>query len=76
MTIGSLKVGDIIEVDKKGWRFHGLVREVRGRTVVIQPFEANVTWRTATSHEVVGIWKANRPTRVRLGLVTEAAHGA
>lgn len=69
MTIGSVKAGDVVHVDKKGRRFHALVTGkigigaalVTGNTVkagdlTILPFTRE-TYRTASAREVVGIYR-------------------
>lgn len=68
MSIAGLKSDDIIKVDKRGRRFFAHVRNVTGRTVEFMPFDRRETYRTCTSHEIVGIWKPTKPTRERLGL--------
>lgn len=65
MTTGSLKRGDIIEVNKKGRHFLASVREV-GRIVRFIPIEAaKVSYRECTAREIIGIWHANKATASR-----------
>ena len=55
--------GDIVEVDKKGRRFHALVVAVEqsasgGRfEVELRPLHRGVSYRRATVREVVGVWR-------------------
>ncbi len=54
--------GDIVEVDKKGRRFHALVVEVdqaeSGRFHLgVRPLDSRVTYRQATVREVVAVWR-------------------
>ena len=57
--------GDIVEIDKKGRRFHALVTEVvqgeSGRFELdIRPLDSRISYRTATVREVVGLWRKAR----------------
>lgn len=62
MRLAPITPGDIVEVDKKGRRIHGLVLAVeRDGTVRFEPLERGVSWRVATAREVVQHWtKAGR----------------
>jgi hypothetical protein len=53
-----IETGDIVEVDKKGRRFMALVIGVEtGGDVRIEPVCRGVSWRSATSRELVRHWK-------------------
>jgi len=61
-TIGP---GDIVEVDKKGRRFHALVIELEqvesGRFhLSVRPLDSRISYRQATVREVVGVWRRAR----------------
>jgi hypothetical protein len=61
-TIGA---GDIVEVDKRGRRFHALVRELEqldsGRfELVLRPLDSRISYHRATVREVVGVWRKAR----------------
>ena len=55
--------GDIVEVDKKGRRFHALVEALEqsasgGRfELELRPLHRGVSYRRATVREVVGVWR-------------------
>jgi hypothetical protein len=54
--------GDIVEVDKKGRRFHALVLELdqveSGRFhLSVRPLDSRVSYRQATVREVVAVWR-------------------
>ena len=54
--------GDIVEVDKKGRRFHAIVTSIEqgdsGRfDLEFRPINRGITHRTATVREVVGVWR-------------------
>lgn len=57
--------GDIVEVDKKGRRFHALVRELEqlesGRfELSLRPLDSRVSYHRASVREVVGVWRKAR----------------
>ena len=57
-----LAPGDIVEVDRKGRRFHALVEELHQRDssrfdLVIRPLQRGITYRSATVAEVVEVWR-------------------
>ena len=57
-----LAPGDIVEVDRKGRRFHALVEELHQRDssrfdLVIRPLHRGITYRSATVAEVVEVWR-------------------
>jgi hypothetical protein len=54
--------GDIVEVDKKGRRFHAIVTSIAqsesGRfDLEVRPINKGISHRTATVREVVGVWR-------------------
>ena len=54
--------GDIVEVDKKGRRFHALVVELEqgesGRfQLSVRPLDSRISYRQATVREVVAVWR-------------------
>jgi hypothetical protein len=62
MTSKRIGPGDIVEVDKRGRRFHALVTELEqldsGRfELVLRPLDSRVSWRTASVREVVEVWR-------------------
>jgi hypothetical protein len=62
-TIGP---GDIVEVDKKGRRFHALVIELEqgasGRFELrLRPLDSRISYHHATVREVVCVWRKARP---------------
>ena len=67
-TSKGIGAGDIVEVDKRGRRFHALVTELEqletGRfELALRPLDSRVSWRTASVREVVEVWRrAGRPT--------------
>ena len=61
-TSKGIGPGDIVEVDKRGRRFHALVKELEqlesGRfELVLRPLDSRITYRTATVREVVTVWR-------------------
>ena len=64
-TSKGIGPGDIVEVDKKGRRFHALVTELQqlesGRfELVLRPLDSRITWRTASVREVREVWRRSR----------------
>jgi hypothetical protein len=64
-TSKGIAAGDIVEVDKKGRRFHAVVSRLdqqdSGRfELEVRPLERGITFRTASVREVVGVWRRAR----------------
>jgi hypothetical protein len=65
LTSKGIAPGDIVEVDRKGRRFHALVEAVDQREsgrfdLALRPLDGRSTWRSATVREVVGVWRRAR----------------
>ena len=61
-TSKGIAPGDIVEVDKKGRRFHALVVELEqgesGRFhLSVRPLDSRISYRQATVREVVAVWR-------------------
>ena len=61
----GLAPGDIVEIDKKGRRFHALVVELEqaesGRFELnVRPLDSRISYRTATVREVIDVWRKAR----------------
>jgi hypothetical protein len=61
-TSKGIGPGDIVEIDKRGRRFHALVMELQqlesGRfELSVHPLDSRISWRTATVREVVEVWR-------------------
>jgi hypothetical protein len=74
LTSKGIAAGDVVEIDKKGRRFHALVKALEQDAkgyfhLELQPFDRRVSYRQATVREVVTVWR-----RVRTG--PAAAPGA
>ncbi len=64
MRVAPIQPGDIVEVDKKGRKIHGLVLAVeRDGQVRFEPLQRGVSWRTARPREVVRHWTRARRMR-------------
>ena len=64
-TSKGIAPGDIVEVDKRGRRFHALVLELEqlesGRfELKVRPLDSRISWRTATVREVIDVWRRAR----------------
>lgn len=65
LTSKGIAVGDIVEVDRKGRRFHALVERVAQREsgrfdLEVCPLDGRTTYRTATVRDVVAVWRRAR----------------
>ena len=61
-TSKGIAPGDIVEVDKRGRRFHGLVLELSqldtGRfELSLRPLDSRISWRTCSVREVVEVYR-------------------
>jgi hypothetical protein len=64
-TSKGIGAGDIVEIDKRGRRFHALVLELEqlesGRfELKVRPLDSRISWRTATVREVIDVWRRAR----------------
>ena len=62
LTSKGIAPGDIVEIDRKGRRFHALVERIDQRDsgrfdLAVRPLDGRSTWRSATVREVVGVWR-------------------
>jgi hypothetical protein len=65
LTSKGIAPGDIVEIDRKGRRFHALVEAIEQREsgrfdLAVRPLDGRSTWRSATVREVVGVWRRAR----------------
>jgi hypothetical protein len=65
LTSKGIAPGDVVEVDKKGRRFHALVRSLEQDPkgyfhLELQPFDRRVSYRQATVREVTAVWRKVR----------------
>lgn len=70
LTSKGIAPGDIVEIDRKGRRFHALVERIDQRDsgrfdLAVRPLDGRSTWRSATVREVVGVWRKARGGAVR-----------
>lgn len=69
MTIGGIKAGDIVFVEKKqGWKFYAHVEGREGKELLIKPFNTGgpiPSYRHATSREIKKHWKQTKQPSAR-----------
>jgi hypothetical protein len=66
MTLGPIKPGDIVEVEKRGVTFFAKVEgKPGGGVVTLRPFEKWVTYRECRSREIVGHYRKSKATLER-----------
>lgn len=61
-TAKGIAPGDIVEIDKKGRRFHALVVEMEQLEsnrfeLKVRPLDSRVSYRTASVREVLEVWR-------------------
>jgi hypothetical protein len=61
----AIAPGDVVEVDRKGRRFHALVISLDQRDsgrfeLELRPFDSRISYRSATVRDVVGLWRRAR----------------
>ena len=62
VRLEGIQVGDIVEVDRLGRRFHSLVTGTDSGGLSIQPLDRRITYRSCRAHQVVAHWaKRGRP---------------
>ena len=62
MRLEGIHTGDIVEVDRRGRRFHALVTGHAPGGLALQPIDRRVNYYSAKSREVIGHWvKRGRP---------------
>jgi hypothetical protein len=65
LTSKGIAPGDVVEIDKKGRRFHALVKELHQDEkgyyhLDLHPFDRRVSYHHATVREVVTVWRRVR----------------
>ena len=61
-TSKGIAPGDIVEVDKRGRRFHALVLEMEQLEsnrfeLKVRPLHSRISYRTASVREVIEVWR-------------------
>ena len=57
LRLEGIGVGDVLEVDQLGLRFHALVLGLAGGSYSIKPLDPRVGARMCRPHEVVAHWE-------------------
>jgi hypothetical protein len=62
MRLEGIRIGDIVEVDRLGRRFHALVSGNANGGLTVQPLDKRITYRSCRAQDVVSHWaKRGRP---------------
>jgi hypothetical protein len=62
MRLEGIQVGDIVEINRLGRRFHALVTGHAPEGLSVQPLDRRITYRRCRAHEVLAHWsKRGRP---------------
>jgi hypothetical protein len=61
-TSKGIAAGDIVEIDKRGRRFHALVLEMEQLEsnrfeLTLRPLDSRISYRTASVREVIEVWR-------------------
>lgn len=72
MQLQTIQPEDIVEIDRRGFKFLARVKRVDNGTLRLQPVDNRVTYFHASARQVVGIWHANKATRRRKAEEAEA----
>jgi hypothetical protein len=60
MTLGAVKVGDVVLADRKGRRFYAIVTGRGDRELQVEPIDRRVTYHQVKAREVLEIWHKRR----------------
>jgi hypothetical protein len=65
LTSKGIAKGDIVEVDRKGRRFHALVTGIEQREsgrfeLALRPLDSRISYRRATVRDVVAVYRRAR----------------
>jgi hypothetical protein len=64
VRLEDIQIGDIVEVDRLGRRFHALVTGNVNGGLSVQPLDWRISYRTCRAHDVAAHWaKRGRPRR-------------
>ena len=66
MELQTIHPEDIVEIDRRGFRFLARVKRIDNGVLRLKPVDNRVTYFHAPARQVVGIWHANKKTRRRL----------
>lgn len=62
MRLEGIQAGDVVEVDRKGRRFHAIVTGAAPGGLALAPIDRRVNYYSCRSREVIGHWaKRGRP---------------
>jgi hypothetical protein len=56
VRLEGIRAGDIVEVDRRGRRFHALVSENGSGGLGIEPLDRRITYTSCRAHEVTAHW--------------------
>ncbi len=62
MRLEGIGIGDVVEIDRHGRRFHALVTATAPGGLTLQPLDRRVNYHTCRSQQVIGHWaRRGRP---------------
>jgi len=60
MTLGAVKIDDVVLADRKGRRFYAIVTGRGDRELQVEPIDRRVTYHQVKAREVLEIWHKRR----------------
>lgn len=76
MNLTGLKRGDVIAVNRAGFKFMAFVDDADARPLAITPIDRrNNSYRSCRAREVIGIWRRSKNTedpRAKAQVTTDA----
>ena len=62
MRLEGIQIGDIVEIDRLGRRFHALVVSSASGGLSIQPLDRRISYHSCRAYDVIAHWaKRGRP---------------
>jgi hypothetical protein len=62
VRLAGIQAGDIVEVDRRGRRFHAVVTDTAAGGLAVEPLDRRISYRSCRAHEVLAHWsKRGRP---------------
>ncbi len=62
MRLEGIQVGDMVEIDRLGRRFHALVTGSAPGGLSVQPLDRRITYHSCRAHDVIAHWaRRGRP---------------
>ena len=70
MNIAGIEADDVVEIDRRGHVFEARVLAKAPGRLQLDPLRRNISWRQATSHQVIRHWRRRALVRGRVSTAT------